>query len=251
MIDVNNVALGTRLRPLSFSVNKGEIVHLLGPNGSGKSTLLELLSGSIDGAGEIKFDNIPLSDIGTGILAKQRAYLSQQQQPIFSIGVYQYLTLSLSAITNVNLLKAEKAVADICDTLEISDKLHRNTSELSGGEWQRVRFASACLQIWPDINAQGKVLLLDEPATGLDIAQQSILYKMLRRIANNGITIIMSNHDINRTLSEADRVLLLRRGELIGEGKPRQIVNVATLESVFGTALRIIEHQGERFILTL
>ncbi|OEE62135.1 vitamin B12 ABC transporter ATP-binding protein BtuD [Enterovibrio norvegicus FF-33] len=249
MIEAKNIALGTRLLPLSFSVGQGEIVHLLGANGSGKSTLLELLSGLTEGQGNVSLNGIALADIDSKTLARQRAYLSQQQKPAFAIGVYQYLSLSLSALTKSNPIELDAAVKDICSTLRIEDKLNRNTEQLSGGEWQRVRLAGVCLQIWPDINPDGKLLILDEPASALDIAQQSVMYKMIRRIADRGIAVIMSNHDINRTLSDADRVMLLKNGHLVSQGSPREVMHVDTLEAVFGTRLRRVEIDGQLLML--
>ncbi|WP_028025513.1 vitamin B12 ABC transporter ATP-binding protein BtuD [Enterovibrio calviensis] len=249
MIEVKNIALGTRLLPLSFSVKEGEIVHLLGANGSGKSTLLELLSGLEEGQGDVFLQGVSLDSIDSKTLARQRAYLSQQQKPAFAIGVYQYLNLSLSALAVSDPEIRDKAVQDICTTLGIVDKLTRNTEQLSGGEWQRVRLAGVCLQIWPDINPDGKLLILDEPASALDIAQQSVMYKMVRRIADRGIAVVMSNHDINRTLSDADRVMLLKNGHLVAQGEPKDVMHVDTLETVFGTRLRRIEVDGQLLLL--
>ncbi|USH03967.1 vitamin B12 ABC transporter ATP-binding protein BtuD [Grimontia kaedaensis] len=250
MINAKNIALGTRLLPLNFNVDKGEIVHLLGPNGSGKSTLLELLSGLIEGQGSVELDKEDLSEIDSMSLARQRAYLSQQQKPAFAIGVYQYLNLSLSAIPQLAPSSAEHAVIEVCEVLGISDKLNRSTEQLSGGEWQRVRLAGVCLQIWPDINPEGKLLILDEPATALDIAQQSVMYKIVRKIADKGIAVVMSNHDINRTLSDADRVVLLKNGHIVDQGIPSDVMNVETLEETFGAQLRRVEVDGQVLILT-
>ncbi|WP_283130746.1 vitamin B12 ABC transporter ATP-binding protein BtuD [Enterovibrio norvegicus] len=250
MIKALNIALSTRLLPLNLNVEPGEIVHLLGANGSGKSTLLELLSGLTEGQGDVSIDGKHLNDIDSKHLARQRAYLSQQQRPAFAIGVYQYLSLSLSALNGTDPKLLEKAVSEICLLLGIEDKLNRSTDQLSGGEWQRVRLAGVCLQIWPDINPEGRLLLLDEPATALDIAQQSVMYKMVRQIAKKGIAVVMSNHDINRTLSDADRVVLLKNGHVVGQGKPESVMDVETLEQVFGTRLKRIHVDGQMLMLS-
>lgn len=250
MITAKNIALRTRLLPMSFEVSAGEIVHLLGPNGSGKSTLLELLSGLVKGQGRVCIDGEDIQHIDSQSLARQRAYLSQQQKPAFAIGVYQYLSLSLSALKGADLAAVENAVATVCNTLAIADKLNRNTDQLSGGEWQRVRLAGVCLQIWPDINPDGRLLILDEPATALDIAQQSAMYKMVRILADRGIAVVMSNHDLNRTLSDADKVILLKNGHCVSQGKPKDIMDVVTLEKVYGAQLRKVEIEGHTLILT-
>ncbi|MDD1780787.1 vitamin B12 ABC transporter ATP-binding protein BtuD [Enterovibrio sp. ZSDZ35] len=251
MITANNIALGTRLLPLSLDVKKGEIVHLLGANGSGKSTMLELLSGLTLGQGSIALDGEDIASMTSGDLARQRAYLSQQQKPAFAIGVYQYLSLSLFPLSDTNSELLERAVLDICKLLGIEDKLNRNTEQLSGGEWQRVRLAGVCLQIWPDINPEGKLLLLDEPATALDIAQQSAMYKMIRCLAQKGITVVMSNHDINRTLTDADRVVLLKNGHIVAQGNPVDVMDVETLEKAFETQLKRIDVEGQPLIFAL
>ncbi|KXF80518.1 vitamin B12 ABC transporter ATP-binding protein BtuD [Enterovibrio coralii] len=251
MIEAKNIALGTRLLPLNLHAAKGEIVHLLGANGSGKSTMLELLSGLTEGQGCTTLDGKDIATMSSGNLARQRAYLSQQQKPAFAIGVYQYLSLSLFPLSDTNKDALEKAVLDICKLLGIEDKLNRNTEQLSGGEWQRVRLAGVCLQIWPDINPDGKLLLLDEPATALDIAQQSAMYKMIRCLAEKGITVIMSNHDINRTLTDADRVVLLKNGHIVAQGVPTEVMDVETLEKAFDTQLKRINVEGQPLILAL
>lgn len=250
MIDAKNIALGTRLLPLNFRAGRGEIVHLLGANGSGKSTLLELLSGLTEGQGKVMLDGVELAGMDALSLARQRAYLCQQQKPAFAIGVYQYLSLSLSAIRNLMPEAAEKAVNEICSALGIADKLGRNTEQLSGGEWQRVRLAGVCLQIWPEINPEGKLLILDEPATALDIAQQSVMYNIVRKIADQGISVVMSNHDINRTLSDADRVVLLKNGHIVAQGSPREVMTVDTLAHTFGAKLRRVEVGTQTLILS-
>lgn len=158
--------------------------------------------------------------------------------------------MSLSALKGADVTAIESAVATVCETLAIADKLNRNTDQLSGGEWQRVRLAGVCLQIWPDINPDGRLLILDEPATALDIAQQSAMYKMVRMLADRGIAVVMSNHDLNRSLSEADRVVMLKLGTLIANGKPADTMNLGILETVYGAKLRIVELEGERVILS-
>lgn len=250
MIEAKNIALGTRLLPTSMQVALGEVIHLLGANGSGKSTLLELLSGLTEGQGEITIAGHNIQHIDSQTLARQRAYLSQQQKPAFAIGVYQYLALSLSALKGTDSAAAAQAVNTVCETLGVADKLNRSTDELSGGEWQRVRLAGVCLQIWPDLNPEGKLLILDEPATALDIAQQAAMYKMVRCIADKGIAVVMSNHDINRSLSDADRVVLLKNGNAIAQGKPAEVMTIDVLESVYGAKLRLIELEGEKLVLS-
>lgn len=100
----------------------------------------------------------------------------------------------------------------LSECLGLSDKLSRPMSHLSGGEWQRVRLAAVLLQIWPTLNPQGYLLLLDEPMSSLDIRQQAALDGLLSELCAAGVTVIASAHDLNHTLFHADDVWMLSQG---------------------------------------
>ncbi|MGF1755966.1 vitamin B12 ABC transporter ATP-binding protein BtuD, partial [Vibrio makurazakiensis] len=215
MIRIKSVHVGERLLPLSFNLAPGTITHVIGPNGSGKSTLLSSLSGvGAEYKGQIMLGEADLSQMSLPDLALYRAYLSQSARPAFNLEVFQYLSLSIPSSAKNNEPLIQQALNEIADMLDISDKLHRSIQALSGGEWQRVRLAAMCLQIWPSLNPYAKLLILDEPAAPLDIAQEALLYKLIDRVAELGITVIMANHDLNKTLRHADQVLLLDKGIL-------------------------------------
>ncbi len=101
--------------------------------------------------------------------------------------------------------------------LALDDKLGRSTNQLSGGEWQRVRLAAVVLQITPQANPAGQLLLLDEPMNSLDVAQQSALDKILSALCQQGLAIVMSSHDLNHTLRHAHRAWLLKGGKNAGQ----------------------------------
>ncbi|WP_305465065.1 vitamin B12 ABC transporter ATP-binding protein BtuD [Photobacterium leiognathi] len=244
MLNVKNITVDARLQPLSFSVQKGEIVHLIGPNGSGKSTAIGLISGLFTAAGNVILEGVDLADYDLASLARIRSYMSQQDKPNFAIPVFQYLSLAFTALGEISETLKQQAIDDVCDCLAISDKLTRSIQQLSGGEWQRVRLASACLQVWPSLNPDAKFLLLDEPAASLDIGQEAAMYRLIRGIAAQGIAVIMANHDLNRTLREADKVVLLDKGRCIGFGDPKTVMSISCLESVFATRIIQVEHQG-------
>jgi vitamin B12 transport system ATP-binding protein len=249
ILDAKNLAMPPRLLPVSFTIDAGEIVHFIGPNGSGKSTAISMLSGLFEGQGEITFMDQPLSDYDLPSLARMRCYLSQQDRPAFSVAVYHYLALSLSALNNPQADHVQQALDEICQALNITDKLNRNIQTLSGGEWQRVRLAAACLQVWPAINPEATLLILDEPAAALDIGQEAAMYKLVRRMAEQGIAVVMANHDLNRTLREADKVLLLNNGSCVVKGRPSDVMTVEQLESTFATQVQRIEHEGRSCLI--
>ncbi len=126
--------------------------------------------------------------------------------------------------------------------LGLGDKLGRSVNQLSGGEWQRVRLAAVVLQIHPDANPVGQLLLLDEPMNSLDVAQQNALDRVLHHLCQAGIAIVMSSHDLNHTLRHAHKAWLLKRGKLIACGRREEVfdplLSGASLRSALSTTRR-------------
>ena len=248
MIEIHNVQVEQRLLPCSVTFSAGSIVHIVGPNGSGKSSLLSAISGLLPYQGEVLYDGENIAAVSTRQLAQWRAYLPQYQTPAFHVDVFQYLALSLPSYVDALRDDVNTVIHQLCDKLQLTDKLSRSIHQLSGGEWQRVRLIGACLQLWPEWNTQGKVLILDEPAAPLDIAQQALLYTLLEEISRLGITIIMANHDLNRTFQQAHHVVLLQQGRLLASGSPTQVLTEERVEAAFGTPV-ILAKLSERTVL--
>lgn len=235
MIRVSHLSVGARLLPFSLNVEAGEILHVIGPNGSGKSTFLSALSGLQEYQGDVYYDQENIDGYTIEALASQRAFLSQSDRPAFNLVVAQYLALSVPNSKLHDTKLVDETVSKLAQLLELGDKLHRSIHNLSGGEWQRVRLCAICLQIWPALNPAAKLLILDEPAAPLDIGQESLLYRLIRKVADMGLTVVMSNHDLNRTLNYADQVVLFDKGVMQQFGRPQEVLTEQQLESVFNT----------------
>ena len=106
----------------------------------------------------------------------------------------------------------------MCQRLRLVDKLSRMLTQLSGGEWQRVRLAAVLLQVWPSVNPHSRLLLLDEPTNSPDVAQKVALDRLLREFCQSGRSALVCAHDLNHTLQQADRVWLLHAGRLVAQG---------------------------------
>lgn len=243
LMQLRNVAEQGRLGPLSASVESGEILHLVGPNGAGKSTLLTRMAGLSYGQGEVIFNDSPLSDWPAATLARHRALLVQQQVPPFAIPVWHYLTLHQHDKTRTALLES------IAARLDLTDKLPRPASALSGGEWQRVRLAAVILQIHPEGNPQGQLLLLDEPMNSLDVAQQVALDGLLSELSAAGVTIVMSSHDLNHSLRHAHRVWLMCKGGLVASGPCDEVLMPQHLTTAYGVPFRCLDIEGHRMLI--
>ncbi|HHF0533652.1 TPA: vitamin B12 ABC transporter ATP-binding protein BtuD [Vibrio alginolyticus] len=249
MMHVKHMSVGSRLLPLSFECKAGEIVHIVGPNGSGKSTLLAAISGTLshrDGmSGEVYVGNKNLLTLPLSEQAHVRGYLCQQSRPAFNVDVFQYLALSLPSGAEIADIKVRDAVNMVVELVQLQDKLHRSIQTLSGGEWQRVRLAGVCLQVWRTINPFSQFLILDEPAAPLDIAQEGLLYQLINAMAAQGIGVLVANHDLNRTLKHADKVLLLNNGVLHSSGNADTVLTEEALGEVFNTQVKrvIVDEQ--------
>ncbi len=246
---VKHMSVGSRLLPLSFECKAGEIVHVVGPNGSGKSTLLAAISGTLshrDGmSGEVYVGDKNLLTLPLSEQAHVRGYLCQQSRPAFNVDVFQYLALSLPSGAEIADIKVRDAVNMVVELVQLQDKLHRSIQTLSGGEWQRVRLAGVCLQVWRTINPFSQFLILDEPAAPLDIAQEGLLYQLINAMAAQGIGVLVANHDLNRTLKHADKVLLLNNGVLHSSGNADTVLTEEALGEVFNTQVKkvIVDEQ--------
>lgn len=193
---------------ISFEVNKGDYLCIVGENGSGKSTLMKTLLHLIK----------PLSgtiETGDGVLADEIGYLPQQTevQRDFPASVKEIVLSGCQSRCGRRPFynKAEKQLAlDAMDKMGISNLAKKCYRELSGGQQQRTLLARAFC-------ATQKMLLLDEPVTGLDPIATEEMYSLIKNLNDNGITIIMISHDVDAALKYATHVLHIGKEVFFGK----------------------------------
>lgn len=246
-LTLHNVSVGTRLLPFSAQVERGALIHIIGPNGAGKSTLLARIAGILPGEGRVMLNQQNLDALTPTELARCRGYLHQQQQPSALMPVFQYLALHQPA--GCDLALADSVVGDLAASLALGDKLSRPLTQLSGGEWQRVRIAAICLQLWPALNPQASLLLLDEPMNSLDISQQAAVDQILHQLTDAGISVIVSAHDLNHTQLHAHQVWMLRAGVMQDQGPTAEVMTVKSLSKLYGINFRELESEGQRWFI--
>ncbi|GBU24358.1 zinc ABC transporter, ATP-binding protein [Fibrobacteria bacterium R8-3-H12] len=190
------------LKDCSFELDAGNFLGVFGENGSGKSTLLKSIAGLIKPhSGSIEFHGIKKNDIG---------YMAQQTQiqKDFPASVYE-VVLSGTLCRNSRFYfygKNNKKQADkSLELLGIEQLKRKSFQELSGGQRQRVLLARM-------LSAESKLLLLDEPISGLDADSSKHMYSILKDVNSKGTTIIMVSHDIEHTTAFCDKVLHLGGG---------------------------------------
>ena len=200
---------------------------ILGENGSGKSTLLDVISGDIkieQGVVSVLDKDLQLYNLPE--LAKHRAYLKQHQRLGFDLSVSDVVKLgAINAEVNRDALVSE--VLQALELESLRDQLYPN---LSGGEKKRVQIARVLTQCW---QAENQICLLDEPMSSLDIRHQLHLLKLLNRLTKQGLTLISVMHDLDLAEQEADFLLFLKTGKLVGFGPVREVFNNENIQKTF------------------
>src|ERR1700736_560834 len=207
------------LRGVSLSINSGELVALLGPSGSGKTTLLRILAGlDLPTAGRVTFageDALSLS-----VQQRHIGFVFQNYALFRHMNVLDNIAFGLTVQPlwrRPRKSAIRKRVMELLDLVQLSGLENRYPSQLSGGQRQRVALARA-LAIEP------RMLLLDEPFGALDAKVRKELRADLRRIHDHaGVTTVFVTHDQEEALDLADRVAILKDGQLIQVGRPNEV----------------------------
>ncbi len=218
------------LTDVSLAVPPGALTAVVGPNGSGKSTLVRALIGraALSG-GRILVDGHPTDGTPPRALAARVAVVVQREEPAFPLRVREYVALGRYA--HLGLLRApsrrdREAVESALGRTETLPLASRLITELSGGEWQRVRLARAV--------AQGaRAIVLDEPTTFLDVGHEMGVFELMSRLSRDGHAVLLVSHQLNLVARFADHIVLLHRGRVAAAGTPADVMQGAVLERVY------------------
>jgi lipopolysaccharide export system ATP-binding protein len=204
---------------VSINVAPGEIVGLLGPNGAGKTTTFNIVVGLVKpGSGAVRFFSRNI----TRLPMHQRArlgigYLTQEPSIFRKLTVEQNI---LAILETCRMRRAERAVRlkYLLDELDMARLSASKAYTLSGGEKRRLEITRALV-------TSPKLLLLDEPFSGIDPIAVYEVQKIVRRLRDRGLGILITDHNVRETLKLVDRAYLIHRGEVVYEGSAEQLVN--------------------------
>ena len=229
------------LNSLNLNFIEGSVNVLLGLNGCGKTTLIKLLAGlEKPTEGSIIYGDKDLKDIKIRDRAKIFAYVPQQANVTNDIPVRQYLsygtTNTLAFYEHPGKEEMEKVEA-VANRLGISHLLEKNLGEISGGELQIVLIACALIQ-------NTEILLLDEPTSALDMKNQNLVLSILKDVAKEGKTIILSSHNPNHALYLDSNVVLIDNGVIRDEGPAKELINVNKLIPIYGDHVCVSKDLG-------
>ena len=201
---------------VSFNVHQGLITGLIGPNGAGKTTTMDAVSGFAAYTGRVTLDGVELDG-----LAPHKRVAVGLGRTFQGVDLYEDLTVAENIavsqhVTGESSAEAEESLARLLDLLGLTAKRNRGVAELSQGERQLVSIARA-------LACKPKLLLLDEPAAGLDSGESMWLADRLREIRDSGVTILIVDHDMGLVLNLCDEIFVLDFGRLIANGSPAAI----------------------------
>lgn len=196
---------------VSFSVEPGTVVALLGSNGAGKTTTLKCVLGVIDFEGEVEVAGIPVKRRGKE--ARRRiGYLPQTP----ALGDGDTCREALAFLADLKGAGRER-IDDLLRLVNLWDQRDAKVAHLSGGMRQRLALAAALLSDPP-------LLLLDEPTANLDVESRREFYELIGRLRDEGKTIVLSTHVLDRLGDLADRVIILHRGRVAVDGAPGDLL---------------------------
>ncbi|MGI5840382.1 MAG: amino acid ABC transporter ATP-binding protein [bacterium] len=214
------------LRGVSLNVKKGEVLVLIGPSGTGKSTLLRCINLlTRPDRGKVCLAGVDLTDPKANInQIRQRIGMVFQEFNLFNhLTVMGNVTLGLTKVKGITEQNAREIAREELTKVGLADKVGNYPGELSGGQKQRAAIARA-LAMRPD------VILFDEPTSALDPQLIGEVLEVMKKLAREGMTMIVVSHEMDFTREVADRVVFLESGTIVEEGSPAQIFHHARSE---------------------
>lgn len=233
---------------MNFHVGRGEIVSLIGPNGAGKTTAFNVMTGFLTPTkGAVKYCGQDLRGLKPHEIADLGLIRTFQRTSVFPNNtVFENVLIGLHRQGKLGLLPAifriprarasEQALRERASELVRLVGLDARSNELAGslsyGEQRLVGVALA-------LAAQPKMLLMDEPVSGMNASETHTFVQLIRRISDNGITILLVEHDMPMVMSVSDRIVVLNYGRIIAEGPPDEIRNnPAVIEAYLGQSAK-------------
>lgn len=237
------------LHDISLKIREGKITTVMGANGCGKSTLFSLMTKNLlPNSGQIFLRSKNINNLSLKEFAQKAAIVHQYNTVSDDITVENLVAFGRTP--HKNMLSAqteddEKYIAWAMEVTGVTEYKDREVSRLSGGQRQRVWIAMALAQ-------NTKILFLDEPTTYLDIRYQVDILKLIKKLnADFGITIVMVLHDINQAINYSDRIIGMKGGNVIFEGKPQEVITAESIKELYGIDLKVTEIDGQTFVLTI
>ena len=231
------------LEDVNFDLKKGEMLTIIGPNASGKTTLLKCINNILTPQkGTILIDDKSLNDLSMMEIAREIGHVPQSRTDCFPTTVFD--TVLAGRKPHGGWKPSEKDLETVSKTISRLDLEHvsmKNIGEISGGQKQKVLIARALAQN-PDI------LLLDEPTSSLDLKHQLEVLNVVNKQTENGISVVMTMHDLNLASRYSSKILMLKEGKIFAVGG-KEILCEENIRSVFEVEVNIMQDSTNQVII--
>ena len=203
------------LEGIDLAITRGTIFGLLGPNGAGKTTLVRILATLLSfDAGRVGVNGYDVAGEATGV--RRTIGLAGQYASVDGLLTGRENLLLLGRLAHLNRASVRRRADELLDQFDLSQVADHRVSTYSGGMRRRLDLAAALIAAPP-------VLFLDEPTTGLDPRSRKILWDSIRRLASEGVTILLTTQHLDEADALADEIALLDHGRIVTRGTPRQL----------------------------
>lgn len=226
------------LEGVNVILNPGRFVAIVGPNGAGKSSLMKVMAGELRPMhGDIVINGREMSSYSSRELSLLRAVMPQHSSVQFAFSVGQIISLGrhMHPSSRKHNARMIEEVMALTDTEKFRD---RNFMTLSGGEKQRVQLARVLAQVWEE-TVHPRYILLDEPTSSLDIAQQQQLFRLAKQVCERNIGVMAIVHDLNLAAQFADELYFLKEGKIVSAGDPQEVFTKKNIEETFCCSVNV------------
>lgn len=225
------------LQSINCEIEPGMITTIIGPNGSGKSTLLGVMSKNyMPQSGQVVLDGKAIQQYKPKEFAKKLAVVHQQNEAPYDMTVEKLVgfgRLPHKSFLSNDTEEDEKAIQWALSSTNLESKRTKTLEQLSGGERQRVWIAMALAQ-------HTQLLFLDEPTTFLDLYYQLEILELIKKLhAEFGLTIVMVLHDINQAIAYSHRIIVMKNGEIVLSGEPKEVVTAELIKQIYGVDVAV------------
>lgn len=235
------------VRDVSYTLPPGMLVGLIGPNGCGKSTMMKCINRLHDPtSGEIYIDGESVLDKTPGEIARKVANVPAELRGSFGLTVFETVMLGrYPYLKNVwwEPEEDEEMVIDALRKFGVEHLKDRQVGALSSGERQRVLIAKAYVQ-------EPRLMLVDEPTSHLDMKYKLDVMEYLNAMVKKDMTVLVAEHDISLMARYCDLCIIMKKGQLVAMGRPKEIITPELIEDVYEVSASVgFDHEGELFVL--
>jgi glutamine transport system ATP-binding protein len=229
------------LRDVDLSVTPGEVVVVIGASGSGKSTLIRCINGlEAYESGELSVDGHPLIPNGNNqkslsAIRKEVGMVFQQFNLFPHLSVKDNVMLAPRKVKDMDKSTASDRAQQLLERVDIASQADKYPSQLSGGQQQRVAIARA-------LAMDPRLMLFDEPTSALDPEMIGEVLDVMRKLANEGMTMMIVSHEMGFAREVADRVIYIHGGAIVEEGKPEEVFDNPQNERTQSFLSRVLKH---------